>query len=159
MKAIEVNGQIKTFKKLPSKWDANGQSYLNINESNCQDFGFYNLEIENINPLIEKLSPIYFDKESKVFRKDAIKIKFTESLDYLKKQKIGKLEKNLDILLKETDRYILDKVEIGTEIPNNIIKQRKELRNKALELKIEINDLTTKEEVILFSLRNFEEGN
>ena len=159
MKAIEVNGQIKTFKKLPSKWDANGQSYLNINESNCQDFGFYDLEIESINPLIEKLSPIYFDKESKVFRKDSIKITFPQSLDSLKEQKINELEKNLNVLLKETDRYVLDKIELGVEIPSSIIKQRKELRNKALELKIEINDLTTKEEVILFSLRNFEEGN
>jgi hypothetical protein len=159
MKAIKVDGKIKTFTTLPKNWDDGKNFYLNIKEDDLERLGFYDVEVENVNPLIEKHSPLYFDEKSKVFRRDIIKIKFPESLDFLKEQKISKLEKNLNILLKETDRYILDKVEIGTEIPNNIIEQRKELRNKALELEVEINDLTTKEEVILFSLRSFEIDN
>lgn len=159
MKAIKVDGKIKTFTTLPKNWDDGKNFYLNIKEEDSEKFGFYNVEIEGINPLIEKLSPIYFDEKSKVFRRDAVKIKFTESLNYLKEQKIDELDKNLDILLKKSDRYILDKAELGIEIPTNIIEQRKDLRNKALELKTKINNLTTKEEVKLLSLSIFEDKN
>jgi len=145
MIAIDLNGTIKTFSKLPKVWsDANG-THLNITDGEA--FGFYPVITPELSA-IEELGSIYFDSEANVFTYAINTINITETLSELKKQRIMILKESYNNLLSKTDWYITRYNELSIPIPQDISNQRAQLREECNSHEMAINNLNTKIAVI-----------
>jgi len=82
MKAITINGNIKTFRRLPKTWeDANGL-HLNFNKSsNPEAFGFYNVVTPAYDSVSQRLGAIEFDSVNNVFTYPVTSIDFTSTYE------------------------------------------------------------------------------
>lgn len=148
MIAIDLNGTIKTFSKLPKVWsDANG-THLNITDG--ESFGFYPVVTPDYDSRIEELSPIYFSNNT--FTYDVIEKTINETLAELKEQKIANLKSIVGGKLSQTDWYIIRRSDTSEEVPTEIAYERADIRNKNNSIEAEINALTTKKAVILFDI-------
>ena len=62
MKAIEINGNIKTFRRLPNVWEDENGLHLNFrNVADPTEFGFYDVVTPQYDKVSERLSAMYFD--------------------------------------------------------------------------------------------------
>ena len=148
MIAIDLNGTIKTFSRLPKVWnDANG-THLNITDGEA--FGFYPVVVPTLDSRIEELSPIYFSNN--IFTYDVIEVPIKETLAELKEAKIAQLKGMVGRKLSETDWYVVRYADVGTEIPATIKEARADLRDQSDIIEAEINALTTKKAVVLFDI-------
>ena len=148
MIAIDLNGTIKTFSKLPKVWnDANG-THLNITDG--ESFGFYPVVTPTFDPRIEELSPIYFSNNT--FTYDVIETPIKETLSELKANKIAQLKGVVGIRLSETDWYIIREADSGVLVPQDIKDARAALRTQSDTIEAEINALSTKKAVVLFDI-------
>ena len=148
MIAIDLNGTIKTFSKLPKVWsDANG-THLNITDGEA--FGFYPVVMPTLDSRIEELSPIYFS--NKTFTYDVIEVPIKESLSELKEVKIAELKLMVGRKLSETDWYIIREADTGVATPQDIKDARVALRTQSDTIEAEINALSTKKAVVLFDI-------
>lgn len=148
MIAIDLNGTIKTFSKLPKVWsDANG-THLNITDG--ESFGFYPVVTPDYDSRIEELSPIYFSNNT--FTYDVIEKTINETLAELKEQKIANLKSIVGGKLSQTDWYIIRRSDTSEEVPTEIAYERADIRNKNNSIEAEINALSTKKAVVLFDI-------
>lgn len=148
MIAIDLNGTIKTFSKLPKVWnDANG-THLNITDGEA--FGFYPVVVPTLDSRIEELSSIYFSNNT--FTYDVIEVPIKETLAELKEAKIAQLKSMVGIKLSETDWYIIREADSGEATPQSIKDNRAALRTKSDSIEAEINALSTKKAVVLFDI-------
>jgi len=81
MKGILVNGNIKTFSKIPSVWNDENGTHLNIKEG----FGFLDVVTPTYNSRIEELSAIKL--VDNVYTYDVIDRVIVKTLAELKTQK------------------------------------------------------------------------
>lgn len=148
MIAIDLNGTIKTFSKLPKVWkDADG-THLNIVDGEA--FGFYPVVVPNLDSRIEELSPIYFSNN--IFTYDIIENPIKETLSELKANKIVELKTKISIKLSETDWYIIREADSGVLTPQDVKDARAALRTQSDIIEAEINALSTKKAVVLFDI-------
>lgn len=148
MIAIDLNGTIKTFSKLPKVWsDANG-THLNITDGEA--FGFYPVVVPTLDSRIEELSPIYFSNN--IFTYDVIEVPIKETLSELKEVKIAELKLMVGRKLSETDWYIIREADTGVATPQDIKDARAVLRTQSDTIEAEINALSTKKAVVLFDI-------
>lgn len=148
MIAIDLNGTIKTFSKLPKVWkDADG-THLNIVDGEA--FGFYPVVVPNLDSRIEELSPIYFSNNT--FTYDIIENPIKETLSELKANKIVELKTKISIKLSETDWYIIREADSGVLTPQDVKDARAALRTQSDIIEAEINALSTKKAVVLFDI-------
>jgi hypothetical protein len=148
MKAIEINGKIKTFGKVPKKWsDENG---LHVNIGDGSYFGFKDLVEPTYDARIEELSNLHLDGD--VFTYDVIEKPIKETLAELKSQKINQLKSIVGGKLSQTDWYVIRNADVGIEIPAAIKEARADLRDQNDIIEAEINALTTKKAVVLFDI-------
>lgn len=148
MIAIDLNGTIKTFFKLPKVWnDANG-THLNITDGEL--FGFYPVVTPAIDSRIEELSPIYFSNNT--FTYDVIEVPIKETLSELKETKVAELKLMVGRKLSETDWYIIREADSGVLVPQDIKDARAALRTQSDTIEAEINALSTKKAVVLFDI-------
>lgn len=148
MIAIDLNGTIKTFSKLPKVWkDADG-THLNIVDGEA--FGFYPVVVPNLDSRIEELSPIYFSNNT--FTYDIIENPIKETLSELKANKIVELKTKIGIKLSETDWYIIREADSGVLTPQGVKDARAALRTQSDIIEAEINALSTKKAVVLFDI-------
>ena len=154
MKAIEINGQIKTYDKLPSSWGNVLGGFDLLSDDELKNYGFYNVVIPNYDLRIEDLGELYFDSASEIFTKDVSDRTWVQTLSELKQQRIYNFNCDIKIKLQETDWYIIRNQETGDEIPADIISARQALRDQSEVVENEINALTTKKAVMSFDLPN-----
>tara|TARA_S200002703_G_scaffold64933_1_gene56108 strand:+ start:544 stop:1014 length:471 start_codon:yes stop_codon:yes gene_type:complete len=154
MKAIEINGQIKTYDKLPSSWGNVLGGFDLLSDDELKNYGFYNVVIPNYDLRIEDLGELYFDSASETFTKDVLDRTWVQTLSELKQQRIYNFNCDIKIKLQETDWYIIRNQETGDEIPADIISARQALRDQSEVVENEINALTTKKAVMSFDLPN-----
>ena len=148
MKAIEINGEIKTFGSVPKSWtDENG---LHLNISDGATFGFKDVVTPVCNYLIEELSEIKLVGD--VYTYDVIEKPIKETLAELKEQKVSQLKSNIGGQLSQTDWYIIREADSGEATPQSIKDDRAALRTKSNTIEAEINALTTKKAVVLFDI-------
>lgn len=148
MIAIDLNGTIKTFSKLPKVWsDANG-THLNITDGEA--FGFYPVVVPTLDPRIEELSPIYFS--SNTFTYDVIETPIKETLSELKANKVAELKLMIGGKLSQTDWYIIREADTGVATPQDVKDARAALRTQSDTIEAEINALSTKKAVVLFDI-------
>ena len=154
MKAININGQIKQYSKLPSSWGNVLGGFDLLSDDELKNYGFYNVVIPNYDLRIEDLGELYFDSASETFTKDVLDRTWVQTLSELKQQRIYNFNCDIKIKLQETDWYIIRNQETGDEIPADIISARQALRDQSEVVENEINALTTKKAVMSFDLPN-----
>ena len=68
MKAIQINGNIKTFRRLPNVWEDENGLHLNFRKvADPTEFGFYDVVTPQYDKVSERLSAMFFDKKKKAF--------------------------------------------------------------------------------------------
>jgi len=148
MKAIEINGEIKTYGLVPKNWKDSTGTYFNIGDGAA--FGFKDVVTPDIDDRIQELSEIKLVGD--VYTYDVIERPIKESLAELKEQKINKLKYIAEKKLSQTDWYIIREADSGESTPQSIKTERAALRTKSHLIEAEINVLTTKKSVVLFDI-------
>lgn len=148
MKAIEINGEIKTFGSVPKNWKDSTGTYFNIGDGAA--FGFKDVVMPDIDYRIQELSEIKLVGD--VYTYDVIEKPIKETLAELKEQKVIELKYNVGNQLSQTDWYIIREADSGETTPQSIKDDRAALRTKSNTIEAEINALTTKKAVVLFDI-------
>ena len=145
MKAISINGTIKTYLSIPKTWNNTlGVNYMSDEE--LKGLGFYDV-VTPATKQSEQLGNIYFDAEGEVFKYPVESRKYTETVAELKEQKIAELKLFYNLKLAVTDWYIIRGQE-GIAPPQNIIDERSNLRSECATHEENINSKTTKASLI-----------
>ena len=156
MKAIEINGQIKQYNKLPSSWGNILGGFNLLSDEELKLYGFYNVSIPDYDSRVSNASDLFFDSSTETFTKTITSKTWDETVDELKQNKINSFNALIKSKLQETDWYITRNHETGDAIPSDITTTRQDLRNQSTNVENQINALTTKEEVVSFDLPNVE---
>ena len=83
MKAIEIDGNIKTYRSIPQTWtDANGL-HLNFRKAKHSDYGLYDVVTPAYDSQSQTLGSLAFNKKKKVFTYAVIDIDFDATYEVL----------------------------------------------------------------------------
>ena len=148
MKAILLNGEIKTFSKLPKTWTDEQGTHLSCGDG--YHLGFKDVVEPSYDNRIEELTNLHLDGD--VYTYDVIDKPIKETLAELKEQKVSELKSIVGGKLSVTDWYVIRKADAGTDIPQDIKDDRAALRTASDLIESEINAITTKKAVILFDI-------
>ena len=171
MVAIEKNGTIQTFNRLPNEWNDEKGYHINFRKvSNKEDYGFYDVVTPEYDKVTQQLSPIFWDADNKVFTYTVSNIDFdatytvldeegneTEETkpvydkDKLKADIIVTAKADANLLLAPTDWYSSRKSELGTAIPDSVLADRKKIRDKVDAIEAEVAALTTVESILKYT--------
>jgi hypothetical protein len=152
MKAIEINGQIKTYDRLPKSWGNVLGGFDLLSDDELKTYGFYDVVIPDYDSRVEDLRELYFDSASETFTKDVSNKTWVLTLAELKEQQINNFKHSTGIKLQQTDWYIIRNQETGDAIPADITSARQALRDQSEVVENEINALTTKKAVMSYDL-------
>ena len=151
MKAIEINGKVKTFNRLPKTWEDENGVHLNFDKiENPQDFGFFDVVMPTYDSVTQQISNLHFDKDKFVY--DVTDKVFSQTLDEAKDTKKSEVKKKAGDLLKVTDWYVIRNADISAGIPENIATERADIRDKADASELEIDALETIAEVLKYQI-------
>ena len=148
MLAIEINGEIKTFARLPKSWSDDNGLHLNIKDGS--KYGFKEVVHPAFDGRTQKLDNLHLDGD--VFTYDVVDKIIEGTLAELKSQKVNQLKNIIGSKLSVTDWYVIRNADVGTEIPAAIKEARADLRDQSDILEAQINALTTKKAVVLFDI-------
>ena len=149
MKGILVNGNIKTFSKIPSVWNDENGTHFNIKEG----FGFKEVVTPTYDSRVEELSAIKLIGD--VYTYDVIDRVIPQTLAELKTQKIDNLKHLIGSQLQKTDWFVIRQMDSGEVVPQEVIDNRADLRTQSNTIEAEINALTTKKAVLTYDLPTF----
>jgi len=149
MKGILVNGNIKTFSKIPSVWNDENGTHFNIKEG----FGFKEVVTPTYDSRVEELSAIKLIGD--VYTYDVIDRVIVQTLAELKSQKIDNLKSIIGSQLQKTDWVVIRQMDSGEVAPQEVIDSRADLRTQSNTIGAEIKALTTKKAVITYDLPTF----
>jgi len=153
MIAIDLNGTIKTFSKLPKVWTNENGTHLNIIDGEA--YGFYDVVTPEYNSAIQVLGDIEWDADSNTFTYLILDKDFPQTLEEMKASKIENLKYIYNKELAKTDWMVVRDVEGGAAVPSNISTERSNLRTECATKESEINALTTKAEVAQYDLPSY----
>ena len=148
MKAIEINGEIKTFGRVPKTWSDENGLHLNIVDGSA--FGFKDVVTPTYDARVQELANLHLDGD--VYTYDVIDKPIKETLAELKSQKISQLKSDASRELSHTDWYIIREADSGEATPQSIKDERAALRANSNAIEADINALTTKKSVVLFDI-------
>lgn len=148
MKAILINGEIKTFDFLPKNWTDENGTHLGLGDG--YHLGFKDVVEPSYNKETEQLSNLHL--EGDVYTYDVIEKPFPNTLSQYKLDKIFDLKQQVAQKLRGTDWYIIREADSGELTPQSIKDERADLRAKSNELETQINALTSKKSVVLFDI-------
>ena len=149
MKAINVDGTIKTYSNLKSYGGAIGLQYAS--DSDLEAMGFYDVVTPSTNPS-QELGAIEWDAENNVFTYPVVNKTYSQTVAQLKTQKIENLKAIYNGKLSKTDWYVVRAAEGGTAVPSDIATERSDLRDECATKEAEINALSTKASIIDYQL-------
>jgi hypothetical protein len=151
MVAILVNGEIKTFSRVPKTWSDENGLHLNIGDG--ASLGFKEVVQPAYDSRIEELSNLHLDGD--VYTYDVIDKPINQTLAELKANKISNLKHLIGSQLAKTDWYIIRESDSGEATPQSVKDERAALRTQSNDIEAQINALTTKKSVVLFDLPSF----
>jgi hypothetical protein len=168
MKAIEINGNIKTFRRLPNVWEDENGLHLNFrNVADPTEFGFYDVVTPQYDKISERLSAMYFDGNKFTYEVKDIDLEGTHDVldedgnvietkpNYdiaeLKQGKIQAIKQEAGKLLSPTDWYVTRLAERAVEIPQEIADERLDIVTKSDTFETELTALTTVEQVLRYT--------
>ena len=158
MKAVNNGGVITFYQSVPNSFRSSTGLHLNVkgwSDQDMKDNGLFDVIIdEDYDSRIHDLGEIYWDTGSTVFRKDKSNKSFDKSLSELKEQAITNFKHRIGGELAKTDWYIIRKADNGTEVPQEIVEAREDLRVTSDTVESEINAITTKAGVITYDFPN-----
>lgn len=152
MKAININGEIKTFSKLPTNFNLDGNFYLTVSDNDAAALGFKDVVTPAYDPRVEELTNLHLDGD--VYTYDVVDKPIKETLAELKASKVDEIKRVISYKLATTDWYIIREIDSGEPTSQSIKDERAALRTKSNDLEAQINALTTKKEVVIFELPN-----
>ena len=171
MKAIEINGNIKTYRRLPSTWEDDKGLHLNFTKvADPKAFGFYDVVTPSYDSQTQRLSAMFFDAAKEIFThtvedidfnaiteiKDendvVIETKPVYDIEALKKSKIQEVKAMAYKLLQPTDWYGIRLAINGIALPQDITNERNEIIRKSDIAEVEIDNLTTIAEVLKYQI-------
>ena len=152
MKAIEINGNIKVYSKLPNSWKGVMGNFSKLSDEEIKAYGFYDVVTPEYNSNSEKLSDIFWNENNKIFTYTIIDIEWPQTIEKFKQTKIEDIKINALSKLNKTDWYITRKAEKNIDIPEAITVERDTIREQVNTKEIEINNLTTKKAVAEYSV-------
>lgn len=151
MKAILVNGEIKTFNRLPKTWEDENGLHLNFNKiEDATAFGFFDVVMPSYDSVTEQISNLHFDGDKFVY--DVTDKEFAQDLDTYKANKITEVKSKAGDLLKATDWHVVRLAERAIEIPQDIKDERQAILDKADIAELDIAALETIAEVIRYQI-------
>jgi len=124
-----------------------------LSDDTLKLFGFFDVVIPECDWRIQELTDIYFDVD--VFKRDVIAKELPLTIEEYKEQLLKHYDNILFGIFYKTDYHYIKQLELGTEIPQDVIDARTALRTEAESIKAEINALTTKEDVLTYDLQNY----
>jgi len=152
MKAINIDGTIKTYSSVPKTWgNILGVQYLN--DSSLEELGFYDI-VTPATKDSQELGSIKWDADNEVFTYPIKNKTYSQSVAELKAKKIESLKSVYSAKIGKTDWYII-RAQEGIAAPQNIIDARAALRSECAIKEAEINALSTKASVIDYKLPSF----
>ena len=152
MKAINLDGTIKTYSSTPKSWGNVVGGFDTLSDSDLESYGFYDVIEPTYDGVIQEKYNLHFDSDQNTFVYDVKNKTITETLAELKIDKINLVNSTAFALLQLTDWYAIRKAEKGTDIPSDIQARRDELRTNATTEEGKINALTTKASVLKFDI-------
>lgn len=173
MKARLENGEIKVYREMPQAFltvsgflptvnglqSVEGQAIpdaLLMPEEDLKTFGFFDIQEDPfIDDRIEEFGDFYFDEAEELFKKEILDKDFIWTLEECKENVIKNYDSILHQEFTKTDYHYIKQLELGTEIPQNVLDRRTALRQEAETVKAEINALSTKKEVLKYNLPNY----
>jgi hypothetical protein len=151
MKAIEINGNIKTYNRLPKTWKDDNGVHLNFDKvENPQDYGFYDVVMPTYDSVTQQISNLHFD--GSVFTYDVTDKVFTQTLEEAKETKKQEVKAMAYKLLQPTDWYGIRLAINGIALPENITNERNEIIRKSDIAEVEIDALETIAEVLKYQI-------
>ena len=151
---IDEGGRIQLYGVLPSSYHSEIANVLGgfdkLPDDELAKHGFYPVEYPNINQRTQQRGAIYFDNAAKVFKYNVLE-KALPSVESLKISKLQNIKNQKTNLLEKTNEEVLEALELGEEIPNDIKEERASIRRQAKELEQQINNLTTSEALLDFT--------
>ena len=158
MKAVNNEGVITFYQSLPNSFRSSTGLHLNVkgwSNQDMKDNGLFDVIVDDsYDERIHDLGEIYWDTEATVFRKDKSNKTWEKSLSELKEQAITNFKHRIGSELAKTDWYIIRKADNGTEVPQEIVEAREDLRVTSDTVESEINEITTKAGVITYDFPN-----
>jgi hypothetical protein len=153
MKAIEINGNIKTYNRLPKTWKDDNGVHLNFDKvENPQDFGFYDVVMPTYDSVTQQISNLHFDGRKKKFVYDVTDKVFSQTLEEAKETKKQEVKAMAYKLLQPTDWYGIRLAINGIALPQDITNERNEIIRKSDIAEVEIDNLTTIAEVLKYQI-------
>lgn len=147
MKAIQINGSIKIYSKLPKTWGTVIGGFNLLSDSDLQSYGFYDIVVPEYNSSTQTLGDIEFDSNNNVYTYSVINLTWSETLSELKASKIASLKEQYRNKLSKTDWYFTRKQEDNIDVPQDILDLRSILKSECNTHESAINALTTKVKV------------
>lgn len=153
MKAIEINGKIKTFNRLPKTWEDENGVHLNFDKvEDASAYGFFDVVMPSYDSVTQQISNLHFDGRKKKFVYDVTDKEFGQTLEQAKETKKSEVKKKAGDLLKVTDWYVIRNADISAGIPENISTERADIRAKADAAELEIDALETIGDVLKYQI-------
>ena len=151
MKAIEINGKIKTFNRLPRTWEDENGVHFNFDKvEDATAYGFFDVVTPSYDSVTQQISNLHFD--GSVFTYDVTDKEFSQTLEEAKATKKSEVKKKAGDLLKATDWYVVRLAERAIEIPQEIKDERLAILDKSDAAELEIDALETIEEVLKYNI-------
>jgi len=153
MKAIEINGKVKTFNRLPKTWEDENGVHLNFDKiEDASAYGFFDVVMPSYDSVTQQISNLHFDKKKKAFVYDVTDKEFGQDLDTYKANKKQEVKTMANKLLQPTDWYGIRLAIKGIEIPQDVTDARDEILRKSDIAEVEIDNLTTIAEVLKYNI-------
>ena len=153
MKAIEINGKVKTYNRLPKNYEVDGTTIVNFNKlskEEAEGYGFFDVVIPSYDSITQQISNLHFD--GSVFTYDVTDKEFGQDLDTYKANKKQEVKTMANKLLQPTDWYGIRLAIKGIEIPQDVTDARDEILRKSDIAEVEIDNLTTIAEVLKYNI-------
>lgn len=151
MKAIEINGKIKTYNRLPKEYTVDGTTIVNFDKvEDASAYGFFDVVMPSYDSVTQQISNLHFD--GSVFTYDVTDKEFGQTLEQAKETKKSEVKKKAGDLLKVTDWYVIRNADISAGIPENISTERADIRAKADAAELEIDALETIGDVLKYQI-------
>ena len=153
MKAKEINGQIKTYNRLPKSYGNIIAGFDLLPDNELESFGFYNIVYPDYDNDIQELGDLVFDENINKYIYQVNDLTWPETLSELKENKINQLKNYTNLKLSPTDWYVIRQIERSIDIPQDIQDERSSILTSYDEQIIEINNLSTKAKVVKYEFR------
>ena len=155
MKAVNLNGTIKTYSSIPKSWGNVVGGFDTLSDSDLESYGFYDVITPSYNYNIQELGSIEWDSDNSVFTYPVENKEFSQSLAEMKAQKIENLKAIYGQELAKTDWIIIRDQELGNATDSDVLTARAALRTNCATKEEAINGKTTKAYVADYSLPSF----